>query len=116
LPMVDVHTVSAGGGSIAWADPGGALRLGPRSAGAEPGPACYGLGGTAPTVTDANLYLGYLADGSELGGRIRLDRAAAGRALEVLGGQLSLDALSVAQGIVRLANTEMSRALRVISV
>src|SRR5699024_7342523 len=93
LPMVDVHTVSAGGGSIAWADPGGALRLGPRSAGAEPGPACYGLGGTAPTVTDANLYLGYLADGSELGGRIRLDRAAAGRALEVLGGQLSLDAL-----------------------
>lgn len=116
LPMVDVHTVSAGGGSIAWADPGGALRLGPRSAGAEPGPACYGLGGTAPTVTDANLYLGYLADGSELGGRIRLDRTEAGRALAALGDELSLDAFDVARGIVALANTEMIRALRVISV
>ena len=64
--MVDVHTVGAGGGSIAWADAGGALRVGPRSAGAEPGPACYGRGGTEPTVTDANLVLGYLGAGARL--------------------------------------------------
>ena len=69
LPMVDVHTVSAGGGSIAWADPGGALRVGPRSAGADPGPAAYGKGGEEPTVTDANVLLGYLGDGAELGRR-----------------------------------------------
>ena len=68
--MVDVHTVSAGGGSIAWADAGGALRVGPRSAGADPGPAAYGQGGEEPTVTDANLVLGYLADGAELGGEV----------------------------------------------
>ena len=69
LPMVDVHTVGAGGGSIAWRDRGGALRVGPRSAGAEPGPACYGRGGTEPTVTDANLLLGYLAAGLLARGR-----------------------------------------------
>ena len=81
LPMVDVHTVSAGGGSIAWVDSGGALRVGPHSAGAEPGPAAYGRGGDQPTVTDADLYLGYLADGVELGGEVRLDRAGARAAL-----------------------------------
>ena len=70
LPMVDVHTVGAGGGSIGWRDPGGALRVGPRSAGAEPGPACYGRGGTEPTVTDANLLLGYLDSDSELAGGV----------------------------------------------
>ncbi len=80
-PMVDVHTVSAGGGSIAWADGGGALRVGPRSAGAEPGPASYGLGGEEATVTDADVYLGYLADGARLGGEIVLDRARAQAAL-----------------------------------
>ena len=81
LPMVDVHTVSAGGGSIAWADPGGALRVGPRSAGADPGPAAYGKGGEEPTVTDANLLLGYLGDGAELGGELTLSaRARRGRA------------------------------------
>lgn len=116
LPMVDVHTVSAGGGSIAWVDAGGALRVGPRSAGADPGPACYGLGGEAPTVTDANLYLGYLADGSELGGQVRLDRVAAERVLARLGERLGLDALEVARGIVQLADTQMTQALRVISV
>lgn len=116
LPMVDVHTVSAGGGSIAWVDAGGALRVGPRSAGAEPGPACYGLGGEVPTVTDANLYLGYLEDGAELGGQVRLDRAAAERALASLGQALNLDALAVARGIVQLADTQMTQALRVISV
>ena len=74
LPMVDVHTVGAGGGSVAWRDPGGALRVGPRSAGAEPGPACYGRGGTEPTVTDANLALGYLDPSSRLAGGVELDR------------------------------------------
>ncbi|MGI8557386.1 MAG: hydantoinase/oxoprolinase family protein [Solirubrobacteraceae bacterium] len=116
LPMVDVHTVSAGGGSIAWADPGGALRVGPRSAGAEPGPAAYGRGGTEPTVTDANLLLGYLEADACLGGELVLRRDLSARCLEVLGGQLGLDALGAALGIVRVAEAEMVRALRVISV
>src|SRR3712207_25703 len=81
LPMVDVHTVSAGGGSIAWADAGGALRVGPHSAGAEPGPAAYDAGGEDPTVTDANLFLGYLADGATLGGEVILRRGLADQAL-----------------------------------
>jgi N-methylhydantoinase A len=116
LPMVDVHTVSAGGGSIARADSGGALRVGPRSAGAEPGPAAYGQGGEEPTVTDANLYLGYLADGAELGGKVTLRRELAEAALARVGEQLGLDALETARGVVRVANAEMVRALRVISV
>jgi N-methylhydantoinase A len=116
LPMVDVHTVSAGGGSIAWADAGGALRVGPQSAGADPGPAAYGAGGEEPTVTDANLFLGYLDDGATLGGEVVLQRDLAQGALERLGGQLGLDALQAALGIVRVANAEMTRALRVISV
>ncbi|MEN3280974.1 MAG: N-methylhydantoinase [Solirubrobacteraceae bacterium] len=116
LPMVDVHTVSAGGGSIAWADAGGALRVGPQSAGAEPGPAAYGAGGEEPTVTDANLFLGYLEDGATLGGEVVLQRELAERALERLGSDLELDALQTALGIVRVANAEMTRALRVISV
>jgi N-methylhydantoinase A len=78
MPMVDVHTVSAGGGSMAWVDSGGALRVGPHSAGADPGPACYGRGGTDATVTDANLFLGYLEDGARLGGELVLQRTAAG--------------------------------------
>ena len=84
LPMVDIHTVGAGGGSIAWADAGGALRVGPRSAGARPGPAAYGHGGTEPTVTDANLILGLL-EGGPLAGGVELDRAAAERAVAALG-------------------------------
>jgi N-methylhydantoinase A len=116
LPMVDVHTVSAGGGSIAWADPGGALRVGPRSAGADPGPAAYGKGGEEPTVTDANLLLGYLGDGAELGGELTLSADAAESALAALGKELDLDALETALGVVRVANAEMGRALRVISV
>jgi len=116
LPMVDVHTVSAGGGSVAWADAGGALRVGPHSAGAEPGPAGYGKGGGEPTVTDANLSLGYLADGTRLGGEVVLDREPSERALSSLGGQLGLNAEEAALGIVRVANAEMVRALRVISV
>ncbi len=116
LPMVDVHTVGAGGGSIGWRDPGGALRVGPRSAGAEPGPACYGRGGEEPTVTDANLVLGHLAADSRLAGDVALDASAAEAALDRLGEQLGLDRLQTASGIVRVANQEMVRALRVVTV
>ena len=115
-PMVDVHTVSAGGGSIAWADEGGALRVGPRSAGADPGPAAYGAGGTEPTVTDANLWLGYLADGAELGGEVILKRELAEVALSGVAEQIGLSVTDTALGVVAVANAEMVRALRVISV
>jgi N-methylhydantoinase A len=116
LPMVDVHTVSAGGGSVAWVDDGGALRVGPRSAGAEPGPACYGRGGTEPTVTDANLLLGLLPDGARFGGGVTVRRGLAAAALERLGAALGVSAVAAARGVVRVADTEMVRALRVISV
>jgi N-methylhydantoinase A len=116
LPMVDVHTVGAGGGSIGWRDPGGALRVGPRSAGADPGPACYGRGGGEPTVTDANLLLGRLAADSELAGGVALDLDAARAAIAQLAGSLGLDELETAEGIVRVANQEMVRALRVVTV
>lgn len=116
LPMVDVHTVGAGGGSVGWADPGGALRVGPRSAGAEPGPACYGRGGTEPTVTDANLLLGNLAADSTLAGGVALDVDAAAAAVGTLAESLNLGELETAAGIVRVANQEMVRALRVVTV
>src|SRR3954468_16542701 len=116
LPMVDVHTVGAGGGSIGWRDHGGALRVGPRSAGAEPGPACYGRGGTEPTVTDADLLLGYLDASSTLAGGVDLDVDAATAAVAGLGSELDLETLEAAQGIVRVANQEMVRALRVVTV
>jgi N-methylhydantoinase A len=116
LPMVDVHTVGAGGGSIGWRDRGGALRVGPRSAGAEPGPACYGRGGSEPTVTDANLLLGNLAADSTLAGGIALDVEASGAAVGALADSLGLDKLETAEGIVRVANQEMVRALRVVTV
>jgi N-methylhydantoinase A len=116
LPMVDVHTVGAGGGSIAWRDAGGALRVGPHSAGAEPGPACYGRGGTEPTVTDANLLLGYLSSDSDLAGGVALDTDAAQESIAALGGKLGLDGTEVAEGIVRVANQEMTRALRLVTV
>ena len=116
LPMVDVHTVGAGGGSIGWRDEGGALRTGPQSAGSDPGPACYGRGGEQPTVTDADLLLGYLAPGSELAGGIELDRAAAESAVEKLADDLGLGVIETAEGIVRVANAEMTRALRVVTV
>jgi N-methylhydantoinase A len=116
LPMVDIHTVGAGGGSIAWRDPGGALRAGPRSAGAVPGPACYGRGGEAPTVTDANLLLGRLGTDAPLAGGVALERAAAQRAVQTLAGEVGLDLLACAEGIVRVANAEMVRALRVMTV
>jgi N-methylhydantoinase A/oxoprolinase/acetone carboxylase beta subunit len=116
LPMVDIHTVGAGGGSIAWRDAGGALRVGPRSAGAVPGPAAYGRGGTEPTVTDANLVLGHLDAGRPLAGGVQLDPEAAHAAVGRLGAELGLDVRACAEGIVRVANTEMVRALRVVSV
>jgi len=116
LPMVDVHTVGAGGGSIGWRDPGGALRVGPRSAGAEPGPACYGRGGTEPTVTDANLLLGNLAADSTLAGGVALDLDAARAAIGALARSLDLGEIEAAEGIVRVANQEMVRALRVVTV
>jgi N-methylhydantoinase A len=116
LPMLDIHTVGAGGGSIGWRDPGGALRAGPRSAGARPGPACYGHGGTEPTVTDANLLLGLLPAGASLGGDITLDRDAAERAVAGLADALGLEPLECAEGIRRVANAEMVRALRVMTV
>jgi len=116
VPMVDMHTIGAGGGSIARLDPGGVLLVGPESAGAEPGPACYGKGGREATVTDANLVLGRLRPDAFLGGRMDLDTAAARRVVGRLGAAMGIDAESAALGIVRVANEHMARALRVISV
>jgi N-methylhydantoinase A len=116
LPMVDVHTVGAGGGSIAWRDEGGALRVGPRSAGADPGPACYGRGGDEPTVTDADLLLGWLDADSPLAGDVRLDGDAAERAVEALAQKLDLGVDETAAGIARVAGAEMAQAVRVVTV
>jgi N-methylhydantoinase A len=115
LPMMAVHTVGAGGGSIAWRDPGGALRVGPHSAGANPGPACYGRGGSDPTVTDANLVLGYLPTDASLAG-VELDRGPAERVIAGLAQELGLEPRACAEGVIRVANAEMLRALRVVTV
>lgn len=116
VPMVDMHTIGAGGGSIAYLDSGGMLQVGPRSAGASPGPACYGQGGKAPTVTDANAVLGRLRPDNFLGGTMSLDVRAARQAVEVIAGPLKLGLEEAALGIIALANEHMARALRVISV
>src|SRR4051812_7911990 len=116
LPRVAVHPGGAGGGSVGGRDAGGALRVGPRSAGADPGPACYGRGGSEATVTDADLLLGYLGSSSDLAGGIELDVDAARRAIRSLADQLGLDETQTAEGIVRVANQEMIRALRVVTV
>jgi N-methylhydantoinase A len=116
LPALDIQTVGAGGGSIAWRDAGGALRVGPASAGAVPGPACYGRGGEDPTVTDANLLLGRLLEDAPLAGGLRLDRAAAAAAVSPLARELGLEMLACAEGIVRVAEAEMLGALRVLTV
>ncbi len=116
VPMVDMHTIGAGGGSIAAVDAGGLLQVGPASAGADPGPACYGRGARLPTVTDANLVLGRLRPEAFLGGQMRLDVAAGRAAVAELGARLGRDAEAAAAGIVELANEHMARALRVISV
>ncbi|MGI8750331.1 MAG: hydantoinase/oxoprolinase family protein, partial [Thermoleophilaceae bacterium] len=116
LPMIDVHTVGAGGGSVAWRDSGGALRAGPRSAGADPGPACYGRGGERPTITDANLLLGYLDAGAPLAGGVELDRAAAERVVGELACALDLSTEDTAAGIARVAAAEMAQAARVMTL
>jgi N-methylhydantoinase A len=118
VPQIDMHTVGAGGGSIAWLDEDGSLQVGPRSAGASPGPAAYGLGGTEPTVTDANVVLGRIGVRRRLGGSIALDAARARTAVaglaERMGGTLTVDAL--AEGIVRIAVARMTSAIREISI
>ena len=115
LPMVAVESIGAGGGSIAFVDGAGALKVGPRSAGAVPGPACYGQG-AEPTVTDANLVLGYLNADRVYGGAIRLDRRRAEAALTALGKRLGLSLIETAHGIFEVANANMLRALRLVSV
>jgi N-methylhydantoinase A len=114
-PMLDIHTVGAGGGSIAWIDAGGALKVGPGSAGADPGPACYGRG-TEPTVTDANVVLRVLNPEYLLDGQMKIDADAAHTAVATVAGPLGMDVLEAAQGIVRVITANMARAIRVISV
>jgi N-methylhydantoinase A len=115
VPVLDIHTVGSGGGSIARVDPGGVLRVGPESAGADPGPACYGTG-DQPTVTDANLVLGRLDPARFLGGEMPLDADRAQDALRRLGAALSMGAEQAALGVIEVVNAHMERALRVISV
>jgi len=116
-PMVDINTIGSGGGSIAWVDSGGALRVGPRSAGADPGPACYGNGGDEPTVTDANVLLGYVGESTSLGGELSVDVSAAEAALEDLADEAGLgSARAAARGVYRVANAKMTRAIREVTV
>ena len=117
VPVIDLAEVSAGGGSIAWVDRAGALRVGPRSAGAEPGPVCYGRGGTEPTVTDCNLLLGYLDRGSLLAGDLPIDFAAAERAVkEKLAEPLGIDVRAAAAAVIDIVNHAMAEALKIVSV
>ena len=117
VPVIDLAEVSAGGGSIAWIDPGGALKVGPHSAGADPGPAAYGRGGTLPTVTDANVVLGYLDPGSLLDGSLKIDRAAAEAAIaRHIGDPLGLSPIEAAARIIEVVNASMCEALRVVSI
>jgi N-methylhydantoinase A/oxoprolinase/acetone carboxylase beta subunit len=115
-PMVDVSTIGAGGGSIAWIDGAGGLRVGPVSAGAEPGPACYGRGGDQATVTDASLVLGYLNPERFAGGLMRLDVGAAERAVAAVGRRLGLDAVAAAAGIHRVINARMADQIRLVTI
>jgi N-methylhydantoinase A len=116
IPVIDIHTVGAGGGSIARVDPGGALRVGPRSAGAEPGPVCYGRGGTEIAVTDAHIWLGRLPPDAFLGGERTLDRDAVRAPLTRVASELGASLEEAAEGVLAVADTAMERALRVISV
>lgn len=116
VPMIDIHTIGAGGGSIAWIDEGGLLRVGPVSAGADPGPACYGKGGRDITVTDANLFLGRLVPEHFLGGKMRLYPEKLKEPMEKLSGELSTSPLELAEAILEVANSNMERALRKVSV
>ncbi|MFQ5610550.1 MAG: hydantoinase/oxoprolinase family protein [Anaerolineae bacterium] len=117
LPVIDIHTIGAGGGSLAYLDRGGLLQVGPQSAGALPGPACYGRGGNKPTVTDANLLLGYLNENYFLGGEIVLDKDAARQAVQKhIADPLGLDTVTAAYGIHKLTNASMADAIRVMSI
>ena len=114
-PFIDLAEVSAGGGTVAWVEDN-ALRCGPLSAGADPGPACYGRGGSQPTVTDAHLLLGWLSPAGLLGGRMPISAEAASRAMDTVAGPLGLDRIATAAGIVRVVNAQMVRALRIVSL
>src|SRR6185295_6430725 len=114
-PMIDIHTLGAGGGSIAWIDAGGALRVGPQSAGAQPGPACYGRGGVEATVTDANVVLGRIDPANFLGGEMDLDAEAARTAVrERIAEPLGLTVEAAAEGIIRVINATMVRGMRAV--
>ena len=115
IPMLDIVSVGAGGGSIAWIDSGGMLQVGPRSAGAAPGPACYGFGGEMPTTTDANVARGLIRPGHFLGGQIELDESAASRALEPLAGALQRSTAQLGEDVFRVANAAMANAIRLVS-
>lgn len=110
MPLVDIHTIGAGGGSLAWLE-AGALRVGPQSAGADPGPVCYGHGGTAPTVTDANLFLNRLDPAYFLGGRMQLDVEGARRAIHEVASQVGLDDVALAEGMLAIINAKMADAM-----
>ena len=116
IPLIDIKSIGAGGGSIAWVDAGGFLRVGPRSAGAQPGPICYGRGGTEVTVTDANLLLGRLDPEYFLAGRMRLDPSSVTEAMEALGEPMGLGALELAASIVDIANENMASAIKMVSL
>ena len=116
IPIIDLHIIGAGGGSIAWLDSGGALNVGPRSAGADPGPACYGRGGASATVTDANLVLGRLSPEYFNGGRIGLDLAAARRAVAVLATEMGMGLEEAALGIIRVVNANMVKGIAAVTI
>ncbi len=115
-PTLDVHSIGAGGGSVGWVDSGGFLKVGPGSAGAWPGPACYSQGGTEPTVTDANIVLGRLNETHLLGGRMRIDSSLSVKALTRLGERLGMGPVAAARGVIRIVNSNIIGAIRVISV
>jgi len=116
LQSLDIASIGAGGGSIARIDHGGLLHVGPESAGARPGPACYGRGGVEATVTDANVVMGLLDPDNFLGGRVRLDRSAAERAVDSIAGRLGVDRMAAAEGVHRIINTHMAEGIRLVSV
>jgi N-methylhydantoinase A len=116
VPTIHTHTIGAGGGSIGWVDPGGFLQVGPQSAGADPGPACYDAGGSEPTITDANLLLGRLDASFFLGGRLQLKPELSGAAMRTLADRLGHDEVEVASSMIRIANESMANAIRIVTV
>lgn len=116
IPLIEIISIGAGGGSIAWVDSGGVLKVGPRSAGAYPGPVCYGVGGTEPTVCDANLVMGYLDADEFLDGDMKLDVEAARKSIEALGKKLGLSMMETAQGILEIVNENMANAVKEVTI